>query len=134
MTKGTYFPSCPNSQGPGLRKPKERPLEVPVATTPSSGAPGTRGRQWGTKLFWEAKNKSVTGRTRCRTAGKAKSRAATEPSGVGCQLQPREKIPRRSCRPKGHGLPREKIQLCLGLFLCEMGTSSLAQGVVVKGQ
>ena len=36
MSKGTYFPSCPDSQGPGLRKLKEHPLEVPAATTPSS--------------------------------------------------------------------------------------------------
>ena len=36
MSKGTYFPSGPDSPGPGLRKLKEHPLEVPAATTPSS--------------------------------------------------------------------------------------------------
>lgn len=35
MTKGSYFPSCLDFQGPCLRKPKERPLEVPTSTTPS---------------------------------------------------------------------------------------------------
>ena len=65
MSKGTYFPSGPDSQGPGLRKLKEHPLEVPAATTPSSPelqepeeAEYSRGG--------EEKNKSVMGKTGCR--------------------------------------------------------------------
>lgn len=90
MSKGTYFPSCPDSQGPGLRKLKEHPLEVPAATTPSSPElqepgggrvlPGRGG---------EKKNKSVMGKTGCRNKAKAKSGAAPEPQGVHCQAQPR---------------------------------------------
>lgn len=82
MSKRTYFLSCPDSQGPGLRKLKEHPLEVPEATTPSSPElqePGGGGVLW----EGEEKNKSVMGRTGCRNKAKAKSEAAPEPPG-GC--------------------------------------------------